>query len=71
MKIVQFIQKSDNREIMINDAAGAVIEELFKSIKNRYQNILEKLRKSSEFVFDYVHTLYYKCHKINLNLLIG
>ena len=21
--------------------------------------------KSSEFVFDYVHLLYYKCHKIN------
>ena len=71
MKSVQFIQKSDNREIMINDVAGEVIEELFKSIKNRYQNILEKLRENSEFVFDYVHTLYYKCHKINLNLLIG
>ena len=23
--------------------------------------------KSSEFVFDYVHVLYYKCHKINPN----
>ena len=23
--------------------------------------------KSSEFVFDYVHLLYYKCHKINQN----
>ena len=23
--------------------------------------------KVSEFVFDYVHLLYYKCHKINLN----
>ena len=23
--------------------------------------------KCSEFVFDYVHLLYYKCHKINLN----
>ena len=23
--------------------------------------------KSSEFVFDYVFSLYYKCHKINLN----
>ena len=23
--------------------------------------------KSSEFVFDYVQLLYYKCHKINLN----
>ena len=24
--------------------------------------------RGSEFVFDYVHLLYYKCHKINLNL---
>ena len=23
--------------------------------------------KDSEFVFDYVNLLYYKCHKINLN----
>ena len=23
--------------------------------------------KCSEFVFDYVHLLYYKCHNINLN----
>ena len=23
--------------------------------------------KGSEFVFDYVHLLYYKCHKINPN----
>ena len=23
--------------------------------------------KGSEFVFNYVHSLYYKCHKINLN----
>ena len=23
--------------------------------------------KSNEFVFDYVHLLYYKCHKINQN----
>ena len=36
------------------------------SIKNRYQNNLE-LMKDSEFIFDYVHLLDYKCHKINLN----
>ena len=23
--------------------------------------------KGSEFVFDYIHLMYYKCHKINLN----
>ena len=58
--------KSDNIEIMINDEADEVIKELFDSLKNRYQNNLESM-KGSEFVFDYVHLLYYKCHKINLN----
>ena len=52
--------KIDNIEIMINDAADEVIEELFDSLKNRYQNNLESM-KGSEFVFDYVHLLYYKC----------
>ena len=28
--------KSDDREIIINDEADEVIEELFKSLKNRY-----------------------------------
>ena len=55
--------KSDNIEIMINDEADEVIKELFDSLKNRYQNNLESM-KGSEFVFDYVHLLYYKCHVI-------
>ena len=49
---------------MINDEADEVIKELFDSIKNRSQNNLE-LMKGSEFVFNCVHLLYYKCHKIN------
>ena len=58
--------KSDTIEIMINDRADEVIKYFFTSLKNRYQNDLESM-KGSEFVFDYVHLLYYKCHKINLN----
>ena len=58
--------KSYNIEIMINDKAYEVIKELFDSLKNRYQNNLESM-KGSEFIFDYVHLLYYKCHKINPN----
>ena len=58
--------KSDNIEIMINDKAGEVIKELFDSLKNSYQNNLESMKRS-EFVFDYVHLMYYKCHKINPN----
>ena len=59
--------KIDNKEIMINDKADEVIEELFKSLLNRYQSNLEKLMKGSAFVLDYVRLLYYKCHKINLS----
>ena len=58
--------KSDNIEIMNNDEADKVIKELFDSVGNRYKNDLESM-KSSDFVLEYVHLLYYKCHKIYLN----
>ena len=58
--------KSDNVEIMTNDKANEIIEELLDSLKNRYQNNLE-LMKVPEFVFDYIQLWYYKCHKVNSN----
>ena len=64
MKSVLMHLKSDILEIMINDEVDEVIKKLFKSLKKRYQNNL-KLVKVDEFVFDYVHLLYYECHKIN------
>ena len=51
---------------MINDEADEVINELFDSLKNRYQNILESM-KGNKFAFDYFHLLFYKCYKINSN----
>ena len=51
---------------MISDESDEVIEKLFDSLKNRYQNNLESMR-GSEFFFDYVHLLSCKCHKINLS----
>ena len=41
--------KSDNIETTVNDEAHEVIKNIFKSLKNRYQNNLEFL-KGSEFV---------------------
>ena len=58
--------KNENIEIIINDKADENKEELFKSLKNRYQNNLEQI-KDSNFVFDYIYLLHYKCHKINSN----
>ena len=46
----------------MNDEADKVIKKLFKSLEKRYQNNLEKSMEGREFVFDYVHLLYYKCH---------
>ena len=58
--------KSDNIEIMINYGAHEDIKDLSDSLKNKYQNNLESM-KGSEFLFNHVHLLYYKCHKINPN----
>ena len=49
---------------MISDE---VRKKLLDSLKNKYQNNLQSM-SCSEFFFDYVQLLYYKCHKINLNL---
>ena len=59
--------KIDNLEIINNDGAVEVIKELFDLLKkNRYQNNLQFMKRS-EFVFDYIYLLYYKCQKMNPN----
>ena len=56
---------SDNIEIMINDKPDEVKEKLFQSLLPRYQTGLETSLKVSDFIFDCVNLLYYKCHKIS------
>ena len=52
---------------MINDKADKVTEELFQSLLFRYQVRLETSMGGSDFIFDCVHLLRYKCHKNFLN----
>ena len=59
--------ESGNVEIINYDKAGEVIEEFCESLLKRYQIGLKKLMEHSDFVFDFVHLLYYICYKINLN----
>ena len=59
--------KSDNLEITIGSDTDEVIEDLFKSLLQRYQEGLEEKMKGSEFVFDGVNVLYYDFNKISLN----
>ena len=60
-------EKSDNIEIVIGSETNEVIEELFKSLLERYQKALEESTRGSEFVFDGVNALYYDLNKISLN----
>ena len=59
---------SDNIEIFIGNETDEIIEELFKSLFERYLKGLEKKMRGSGFVFDSVDLLNYKLHKISLNL---
>ena len=59
--------KSDNTGFMIHDFADQVIEERFQSLLYRYQIGLETSIRGSDFTFECVHLLYYKCHKVNPN----
>ena len=50
--------KSDNIEIMMSSETDEIIEELFKSLLQRYQEESEESMKGSEFVRDSVDLLY-------------
>ena len=58
--------KNDNLEIMIYDKADQVIKEQFESLFNRYQIGLETSVRDSDFIFNCVNLLHYKCYEINL-----
>ena len=56
--------KSNNVEITMGNE---IIEELFKSFLQKYQEGLEESMKRSEFIFDSVDALYYDLKKISLS----
>ena len=37
----------------------------FKSFRSRYHESLEKSMKGSDFIFNSVQLMYYKCHEVN------
>ena len=58
--------KSDNFEIMMRGNTNKIIRNLFNSILRRYQGGLHESMRGSEFVFDYVESLNYIFHKVDL-----
>ena len=57
--------KSDNFEIMIG-ADTNEIKNLFNSILKRYQKGLEVSMRESDFIFDYVESLNYIFHNVDI-----
>ena len=59
--------KSDNVEIIMGSETNEIIEELFQSLLQRYQEGLEESMRVSEFIFGSVDALYFDLNKISLS----
>ena len=57
--------RSDNMKFTSYTVANAVVDELFKPLRSRYQINLETSMRGSDCIFDSVQLLYYNCHKVN------
>ena len=60
-------KKSNNVEIMVGNETNEIIENLFKSSLQKYQEGLEESMRGSEFVYDSVDVLYYNLNKVSLS----
>ena len=58
---------SNNVENMMGNETNEILEELFESLLQKYQEGLEEKMRGNEFVFDRVDLLHYNLHKISLN----
>ena len=60
-------KRSDNKEIIVSGSdTNEVIEELFESFVQRYEQNLEEKMKGSDFELNGVNFLYYDFNKISL-----
>ena len=56
---------SDNIKFTSYNDANKVVNELFESLRSKYQDNLETSMKRSDFIFDSVQLMYYKCDKVS------
>ena len=59
--------KSNNVEIMIGSETDEIMEDLFESFLQKYQERLEESMRGSEFVYDSVDLLYHNLKKATLS----
>ena len=63
--------KSDNIEILMVSEKDEAIEELFKSLLQRYQEKSEESMRGSHFIFDSADVLYYDLNRISLSRVVS
>ena len=57
--------RSHNINFPSYNDANEVVDELFESLRSRYQGNLEIFMRVSNFIFDSIQLMYYKCYKVN------
>ena len=59
--------RSDNEEFMNGSDTDEIIEELFESLLQRYQENLQEKMRGSDFAFNGINFLYYDFNKISIS----
>ena len=57
--------KSNNIKFKSYNDANKVVDQLLESLRSRYQGNLEASMRESNFLFNSVQLMYYRCHKVN------
>ena len=67
LTLIDMHTRSDNIEIMIGDDNDDIIEELFKSFLQKYEENLQNKMRGSDFEFGGVNFLYYDFNEVSLS----
>ena len=57
--------RSGNITFTSYNDVNEVVDELFELLRSRYQGNLKSSMIGSDFIFDSVQLMHYKCHKVN------
>ena len=57
--------RCDNVKCTSYNDSNEIVDELFESLHSIHQGSLEISMRGSDFIFDSVQPMYYKCHKVN------
>ena len=57
--------RSDNINLTSCNDVNEGFDKIFKSLRSRYQLNLDSSMRGSDFTFNSVQLIYYKCHKVN------